>query len=282
VIDPKRIASERVFEQIALDLLISRKNVRDDAAEDDDEEIARLALSLKERQLQPIVVRPVRIDGATRYEIRFGHRRYKAARVAGMASLLAEIQDDELTDGELTAIQLVENCLRKDLTPWEQAQAFRQLMLSEQLNATQLAERLNLHKSTVSRILAILEYPEDVQASIRSGALSLAVAKEVARVPALEGRRELMTAAIEQRLRAEAVARLARKMLFSKPTRGRPKRERLYKLTGFDASLTPKRFVLTVAGAKKPRTEREFLEALIQFVERLKSDVNQQMTKSPA
>src|SRR5262245_29009071 len=86
----------------------------------DDAGLDRLAESLKARgQLQPIRVRWDEGSGA--YVIIAGERRWRAAVRAGLPALTCMVHEASLDPAELLAIQLVENCLREDLRPVEQA-----------------------------------------------------------------------------------------------------------------------------------------------------------------
>ena len=90
----------------------------------DAESLDRLAKSLAARgQLQPIRVRWSQEQG--KYVILAGERRWRAARIAGLESLQAVVVERDLSATEILQEQLVENCLREDLQPIEQAQAFR-------------------------------------------------------------------------------------------------------------------------------------------------------------
>lgn len=89
-----------------------------------DDALNRLAESMRTRgQLQPIRVRWDEGRGA--YVIIAGERRWRAARMAGMATISAVVVEGDLPAAELLALQLVENCLREDLSDIEQAKAFR-------------------------------------------------------------------------------------------------------------------------------------------------------------
>ena len=93
----------------------------------DEEELDRLAESLRIRgQLQPIRVRWD--EGRGVYVVLAGERRWRAARMAGLDKLACVIHEGVLTDEEKLAMQLVENALRADLKPVEQARAYRRLM----------------------------------------------------------------------------------------------------------------------------------------------------------
>src|SRR4051794_38385479 len=92
-----------------------------------EEGLERLAQSLKTRgQLQPIRVRWD--EGRGVYIIVCGERRWRAARMAGLSTLSCVIMDRPAEPGELLALQLVENALREDLRPIEQARAYKALL----------------------------------------------------------------------------------------------------------------------------------------------------------
>src|SRR3954467_329357 len=93
----------------------------------DPDAITRLAESLKTHgQLQPISVRWSEDMG--RYLIVTGERRWRAATLAGRPTVSAVIIEDKRTESQILEMQLIENCLREDLRPVEQAKAFRALM----------------------------------------------------------------------------------------------------------------------------------------------------------
>src|SRR6185312_3212783 len=89
--------------------------------------LADLAASLKDRgQLQPIRVRWD--EGSGRWLIVAGERRWRAAQMAGMTAMLCVEAKGAQTPDDILEDQLVENCLRADLAPLEQARAFKALV----------------------------------------------------------------------------------------------------------------------------------------------------------
>ena len=94
-----------------------------------EEGLERLAQSLRTRgQLQSIRVRWD--EGRGVYVIVCGERRWRAARMAGLLTMSCVIMDQPAEPGELLALQLVENALREDLRPIEQARAYKALLES--------------------------------------------------------------------------------------------------------------------------------------------------------
>ena len=116
----------------------------------DEDELQRLAESLRTKgQLQPIRVRWVEAEKA--WVIVSGERRWRAAKLAGLATLACVEVKGEPTADEILEDQLIENALRTDLKPGEQATAYKTLMDRRGLSAHQLAERLSLSTMTVTR-----------------------------------------------------------------------------------------------------------------------------------
>jgi ParB family chromosome partitioning protein len=142
------------------------------------EMLAELGISMKRRgQLQPIRVREDKEND--RFVIVAGERRWRAARMMEIPSLECLVMKRPMTDGERLTLQLVENCVREDLKPIEQAHAFRTLMEREGWTAEQVAKELNLSPQTVGRALALLGLPGPVQELVETGSLPPSTAAEL-------------------------------------------------------------------------------------------------------
>jgi ParB family chromosome partitioning protein len=147
----------------------------------DEAGLERLADSLRTRgQLQPVRVRWDEASGV--YVLVCGERRWRAANLAGLTTLSCVIHDGPVEAGELLALQLIENCVREDLRPVEQARAFRTLMDSNGWSGNQLAKALGIPQPSVVRALALLELPAPVQEKVEQGALAPATAYEISKV----------------------------------------------------------------------------------------------------
>lgn len=171
----------------------------------DEESLGRLAESLKARgQLQPIRVRWD--EGQGKYVIICGERRWKAAGIAGLPTLSCIIVDRPLEAAELLAIQLVENALREDLRPIEQARAYRSLMELNGWSGNQLAKELSIAQPCVVRALALLDLPPEVQDRVEQGTLSPATAYEVSKLPDSRAQTEVAARVVDENMtRAEAI-----------------------------------------------------------------------------
>ena len=133
----------------------------------DEAEIDQLCGSLQEHGLlQPVLVRRVN----ERYQLVAGERRLRAAIKAGWPDV--PVQVIEADDRKTAEIAIVENLQRKDLNALEKAASFQRYLESYQCTQDELARRLQLDRSTVANLIRLLELPEAVQHSVRSGQIT--------------------------------------------------------------------------------------------------------------
>jgi ParB family chromosome partitioning protein len=133
------------------------------------EDLEELAGSIRQHGvLQPLLVS----EGVPgRYVLVAGERRWRAARLAGLATVPAVIRERVDRDHSLE-LALVENLQRRDLTPLEEARAFEQLQTGLGLAQADIAERVGIDRSTVANALRLLRLPLEVQEWVEEGALS--------------------------------------------------------------------------------------------------------------
>jgi len=140
-------------------------------------DLSELVASVSEKGiLEPILVR--RRQG--RFQIIAGERRYQAAVQAGLPEVPVIVKDIE--DDEVTEIALIENLQRKDLTPFEEAEALAQLS-AQGLTHDQIAKRLGKSRTAVTETLTLNQMPEDVRnlcrlADIHSKSLLLQIVRQ--------------------------------------------------------------------------------------------------------
>src|SRR5438093_4787270 len=132
-----------------------------------------LALSIKASGvIQPIVVRR---GLAGRWQLIAGERRWRAARQAGLERIPAIIR--EATDAESLELALVENLLREDLNPMEEAEAYRNLLAQFSWTQEQLAQRIGRDRTSIANALRLLRLPDEIQADLRGGRLTMGHAR---------------------------------------------------------------------------------------------------------
>jgi ParB family chromosome partitioning protein len=170
-----------------------------------DEELDRLADSLRSRgMLQPI---RARWDAdLARWVIVAGERRFRAARRAGWAEVPCITTDSPATAAEVRMDQIIENAMREDLKPIEQAHAFRELMALNDWSARRLAEELHISHQTVIRAVGLLELPAEVRDQVASGELSPRAAAEIATLEQPDEQKAVADLAVSGALTRDQVA----------------------------------------------------------------------------
>lgn len=199
----KGVVRSKDVSQIDLDRIV--RDEEQPREEFDEDALERLAHSLRTRgQLQPIRVRWSEEKGA--YIVVVGERRWRAARMAGLESLSCVVVEGAIPSDELLAIQMIENAVREDLKPIEQAKAYRRLIEAKSWSARQLAGELAIHHAQVVRALALLELPTAVQDQVELGTLPPASAYEVSKLEDPTTQEEIARRVVDEKLsRAETV-----------------------------------------------------------------------------
>jgi ParB family chromosome partitioning protein len=153
--------TEIPIDQIAVNPLQPRKIFDSNA-------LAELSASIKASGvIQPVVVRRV----GSGYQLIAGERRWRAARQAGLERIPAIVRD--ATDVESLEIALVENLLREDLNPMEEAEAYQKLLAQFGWTQEALAHRVGRDRSSIANALRLLRLPDPVQADLRGGRLTM-------------------------------------------------------------------------------------------------------------
>ncbi len=145
-----------------------RKEFRKEALEE-------LAASIRAKGvLQPLLVEP-RGDGT--YCIVAGERRYRAALLADLKQVPTIVRS--FSEQEKLEIALIENLQREDLTPIEEAKAYKSLMETAGLSQEDLSSRIGKNRSTIANSLRLLKLPEDMQEAVNKGELTAGHARAI-------------------------------------------------------------------------------------------------------
>jgi len=148
----------------------------------DPESLTELAGSIKSQGvMQPILVRPLE---AGRYEIVAGERRWRAARMAGLATVPALVR--EVPDRNALAMALIENLQREDLNFLEEAAGVKRLIEEFGMTHGEAAEALGRSRAAVTNALRLLELAPPVQELVREGKLDMGHARALLALPALK------------------------------------------------------------------------------------------------
>jgi ParB family chromosome partitioning protein len=214
----------------------------------DEEALAALAASIKTHGLiQPLVVAGGPERG--RFVIIAGERRWRAARLAGLTAVPVVVR--EAAPRAMLELALVENVVRADLSPLEEAAAYRQLIDDFGLTQAAVAERVGRSRVSVTNTLRLLALPEIVQQALAEGAVTEGHARALLGLPSaadMVAALEAVTArAMSVRQTEELVRRWADRRPDSTPNGADPQRERTRDdpnlrrvITGFERALGAK------------------------------------------
>ena len=150
----------------------------------DEGALNELAASIRTQGvMQPVLVRPLGdVDGAPRYEIIAGERRFRAARLAGLASIPVLVR--EVDDQSAAAMALIENIQREDLNPLEEAQGIGRLVTDFHFTHEQAANAVGRSRSAVSNLLRLLNLAQPVQTMLMAGDIDMGHARALLAVNA--------------------------------------------------------------------------------------------------
>ena len=123
--------------------------------------------------LQPLVVRE---KDDNDFEIIAGERRYRAALEAGIDELPVVVRSiKNQTEG--FELALIENIQREDLSPLEEARAYRHLLDDCQISQDKLAKHLGKSRSHIANTVRLMTLDASVQDLLENGSISASHAR---------------------------------------------------------------------------------------------------------
>jgi len=152
--------------------------------------------------VQPVLLR----QSGGRYQLIAGERRWRAARLAGLAALPAVVRD--IGDRDALELALTENLLREDLNPLDAARGYEALQQKHGLSHEQIAERLGLDRSTVTNTLRLLRLPPEVQELVAQGEVSSGHARALVGLDSAAAQSSLARLIVKQGLSVRQVENL--------------------------------------------------------------------------
>jgi ParB family chromosome partitioning protein len=165
---PETAAAEDVGELRELPVEAIKPNPKQPRTQFDPEALAGLAASIESSGvIQPLLVRPLHDGG---YELIAGERRWRAAQQAGLTKVPAVVRDPE--QAERLQVALIENMVREDLNPVEEARACDALVRELGLSKEELARRVGRSRPAVSNLIRLLDLPDEAIELLEAGELS--------------------------------------------------------------------------------------------------------------
>ncbi|MCB0266200.1 MAG: ParB/RepB/Spo0J family partition protein [Calditrichaeota bacterium] len=173
------------------------------------ESLAELAESIRQKGIiQPITVRE---NQRGHFVIIAGERRYRAAQLAGLATIPVIVS----TDADYLIISLIENIHRENLKPIELAEAYQNLIEKHGYTQTELGKLVGKSQNTISEILSIIKLPENIRNNYRnSDKLSINLLKTIIKADTEKTKKELIERVINSDWNVDQVNR------FLKQSRG--------------------------------------------------------------
>ena len=171
----------------------------------DEEALNELASSIKDHGLiEPIIVKKS-IKG---YDLVAGERRTKAAELAGLTTIPAIIRD--FTDRQMMEIALIENIQREDLSPIEEASAYKNYIDSTGLTQEEVAKKFGKSRSYITNLLGLLSLPKNVQSEVNNGNISMSHARVLSKIDDIDMINNLAKKIIEDGISVRELETLSR------------------------------------------------------------------------
>jgi ParB family chromosome partitioning protein len=189
----------------------------------DPEALAALVESIRVRGiLQPVLVRPV--PGGT-YELIAGERRWRAAKVAELETVPAIVRHHD--DATSLEVALIENMVRQDLNPIEEARACAALTEELGLTREEVGVRVGRSRVAVSNLIRLLDLPDATMVAIEERTLSAGHGRALLLATDHDDRRRLTRSAIELGWSVRQLEDQARRANDDADRGSRPRRARL-------------------------------------------------------
>jgi ParB family chromosome partitioning protein len=190
----------------------------------DKDDLERMTASIAARGiLQPIRVRWD--DQRDSWVIISGECRWRAAKLAGLATVPCLPVEGELSETDLLADQIIENHVRNSLKPLELARSLSKLKALKGCTSQTIARELGISGGAITKAEALLSLPEEIQAMVDDGRVPESAAYEISRMPDEAGQLELARSVAAGRMNRDHVADAVRQKIGKKATR--PKAGRL-------------------------------------------------------
>ena len=179
----------------------------------DSERLQELAQSIRTNGvIQPIVVRRV----GDRFQIIAGERRWRAARLAGLARVPIVVKDVAAgQERSLLQIALIENIQRENLNPIDEALAYRRLADEFHLKQEEIAAAVGKDRASVANVVRLLKLPDAVRADVASGRLSMGHARALLSISDEAGQRRIAREIVSRSLSVRETEALVRKTVES-------------------------------------------------------------------
>lgn len=196
----------------------------------DEDSLQELADSIKQfGVLQPLLVKK-RDDF---YEIIAGERRWRAAKLAGLKELPVVIRN--FTDNEIVEIALIENIQRENLSPIEEAMAYKRLMEEFHLKQDEVAAKVSKSRATITNSLRLLKLDQRVQHMLEEEMISNGHARALLAIHDGDQQYEVAMKVFDEKLSVRDIEKLVKNL--NKPKKEKVKEDYSFLYTDLEESM---------------------------------------------
>lgn len=182
--------------------------------------LEELAASIRANGIiQPLIVR----RHAGQFQMVAGERRWRAAKMAGLAEVPVVVQ--EVTEPRMLELALIENIQREDLNPIETAHAYERLGRELGLSQEEIGRRTGKDRTSIANIVRLLKLPTEVQLLLAEHRLSMGHARAVLGLPTADKQIEVAEKAAAQGLSVRQVETLVQELTSDRPQSGSSRKE---------------------------------------------------------
>lgn len=182
--------------------------------------LEELAASIRANGIiQPLIVR----RHGEQYQMVAGERRWRAAKMAGLAEVPVVVQ--EVAEPQMLELALIENIQREDLNPIETAHAYERLGRELGLSQEEIGRRTGKDRTSIANMVRLLKLPTEVQLLLAEHRLSMGHARAVLGLPTAEQQIEIAEKAAAQGLSVRQVETLVQELTSDRPKSGSSRKE---------------------------------------------------------
>ncbi len=182
--------------------------------------LEELAASIRANGIiQPLIVR----RHQDQYQLVAGERRWRAAKLAGLAEVPVVVQD--IADPQMLELALIENIQREDLNPIETAQAYDRLGRELGLSQEEIGNRTGKDRTSIANMIRLLKLPSEVQVLLAEHRLSMGHARAVLGLATAEKQIEIAEKAAAQGLSVRQVEALVQELNSDRPSKSGSRKE---------------------------------------------------------
>ena len=217
---PDTLVAPRVSLDVDIDLL--EPNDYQPRGHMEDDRLQDLAQSIKANGIiQPIIARKLE---SGRYQIIAGERRWRAAQRAGLDKVPVVVKNVESSEKQRRLeMALIENIQRENLNPIEEAHAYQKLVNEFGLKHEDIATQVGKDRSSVANTLRLLRLPEEIQAEVASGRLSMGHARAIVSLAAEADQRRVARDVLTRNLSVRETETIVKKSSMPAGTPGAKK-----------------------------------------------------------